>query len=93
MKKLIQALVLGLVLLFPSLGFAQPLTMDEALEGVCRVNTSGARGSGTVFSEDDEKYYVMTNGHVVGRSKRGHLEFFQDGYKSAMIPFRTEYSE
>ena len=78
MKKLIQALVLGLVLLFPSLGFAQPLTMDEALEGVCRVNTSGARGSGTVFSEDDEKYYVMTNGHVVGRSKRGHLEFFQD---------------
>jgi hypothetical protein len=93
MKKLMQALVLGLVLCFPSLGFAQPLTMDEALEGVCRVNTSGARGSGTVFSEDDEKYYIMTNGHVVGRAKRGHLEFFQDGYKSAMIPFRTEYSE
>jgi hypothetical protein len=93
MKKLIQALVLGLVLLFPSLGFAQPLTMDEALEGVCRVNTSGARGSGTVFSEDEEKYYIMTNGHVVGRAKRGHLEFFQDGYKSALIPFRTEYSE
>ena len=92
MKKLIQALVLGLVLFFPSLGFAQPLTMDEALEGVCRVNTSGARGSGTVFSEDDENYYVMTNGHVIGRSNRGHLEFFQDGYKSAMIPFKTEYS-
>ena len=92
MKKLIQALVLGLVLFFPSLGFAQPLTMDEALEGVCRVNTSGARGSGTVFSEDDENYYIMTNGHVVGRSRKGHLEFFQDGYKSAMIPFKTEYS-
>ena len=91
MKKLMQALVLGLVLFFPSLGFAQPLTMDEALEGVCRVNTNSGRGSGTVFSEDDEKYYVMTNGHVVGGSKRGHLEFFQDGYKSAMIPFKTEY--
>jgi len=93
MNKLIQTLVLGLVLFFPSLGFAQPLTMDEALEGVCRVNTSEARGSGTVFSEDEEKYYIMTNGHVVGRANRGHLEFFQDGYKSAMIPFRTEYSE
>ena len=92
MKKLIQALVLGLVLFFPSLGFAQPLTMDEALEGVCRVNTNEARGSGTVFSEDEEKYYIMTNGHVIGRARRGHLEFFQDGYKSAMIPFKTEYS-
>ena len=92
MKNLIYAVVLGLLGLFPSTGFAKPLTMDEALEGVCRVNADGARGSGTVFSEDEEKYYVMTNGHVIGRSKRGHLEFFQDGYKSAMIPFVTEYS-
>jgi hypothetical protein len=94
MKKLIQAMiVLALMTLFPALGFAQPLTMDEALEGVCRVSTSGARGSGTVFSEDEEKYYILTNGHVIERARRGHLEFFQDGYKSAMIPFRTEYSE
>ena len=92
MKKLIYAVVLGLLGLFPSTGLAKPLTMDEALEGVCRVNTSEARGSGTVFAEDEENYYVMTNGHVVGRSRRGHLEFFQDGYKSAMIPFKTEYS-
>ena len=91
MSKLISALVLGLGLLLPSIGFAQPLTMDEALEGVCRVNTSGARGSGTVFDEDEDKYYVLTNGHVIERAKRGHLEFFQDGYKSAMIPFETEY--
>ena len=55
MKKLIQALVLGLVLYFPSLGFAQPLTMDEALEGVCRVTTRGSAGSGTVFQEDEDK--------------------------------------
>jgi len=70
---------------------AQPLTMDEALDAVCRVNTNGARGSGTVFQEDEDKYYVLTNGHVIERAKRGHLEFFQDGYKSAMIPFKTEY--
>ncbi len=92
MKNLIRAAIFGLVLLFPSLGFAKSLTMDEALEGVCRVNTDGARGSGTVFSEDEDKYYVLTNGHVVGRASRGYLEFFQDGYKSAMIPFKTEYS-
>ena len=94
MKKLMQAMiVLALMTLFPSLGFAQPLTMDEALEGVCRITTRGSAGSGTVFQEDEDKYYVMTNGHVIGGSKRGHVEFFQDGYKSAMIPFKTEYSE
>jgi hypothetical protein len=93
MKKLIQAVVvLAIMTLFPALGFAKPLTMDEALEGVCRVNTSEGRGSGTVFQEDEDKYYILTNGHVVGRARRGHVEFFQDGYKSAMIPFKTEYT-
>ena len=85
------ALFLGVILNAGPVS-AKPLTMDEALDAVCRVNTRGARGSGTVFSEDKEKYYVMTNGHVVGNARRGHLEFFQDGYKSAMLPFKTEYS-
>ena len=94
MKKLMQAvIVLAIMTLFPALGFAKPLTMDEALEGVCRVTTAGSAGSGTVFQEDEDKYYILTNGHVIDRSRRGHLEFFQDGYKSAKIPFRTEYSE
>ena len=84
---------LAMMMLFPALGFAQPLTMDEALEGVCRVTTRTAAGSGTVFQEDEDKYYILTNGHVIERSKRGHLEFFQDGYKSALLPFKTEYCE
>ena len=93
MKKLMQAvIVLAIMTLFPALGFAKPLTMDEALEGVCRVNTNEGRGSGTVFQEDEDKYYILTNGHVVGSARRGHVEFFQDGYKSAMIPFKTEYT-
>jgi len=94
MKKLMQAMIfLALMTLFPALGFAQPLTMDEALEGVCRITTRTAAGSGTVFQEDEDKYYILTNGHVIDRSKRGHLEFFQDGYKSALLPFKTEYCE
>ena len=88
MKKLMQVMIfLAMMMLFPALGFAQPLTMDEALEGVCRVTTRTAAGSGTVFQEDEDKYYILTNGHVIERSKRGHLEFFQDGYKSALLPF------
>ena len=90
MKKLLFAIALALGCLI-STADAQPLTMDEALDAVCRVNTNGARGSGTVFSEDKDNYYVLTNGHVIEHSRRGHLEFFQDGYKSAMIPFKTEY--
>ena len=90
MKKLLFAIALTLGCLI-STADARPLTMDEALDAVCRVNTNGARGSGTVFSEDKDNYYVLTNGHVIERSRRGHLEFFQDGYKSAMIPFKTEY--
>jgi len=90
MKKLLFAIALALGCMINTAD-AQPLTMDEALDAVCRVNTNGARGSGTVFQEDEDKYYVLTNGHVIERAKRGHLEFFQDGYKSAMIPFKTEY--
>ncbi len=91
MKKLLCAIALVLGCMITT-AEAKPLTMDEALEAVCRVSTSGAYGSGTVFAEDEDKYYVLTNRHVVGRSSRGHVEFFQDGYKSARIPFKTEYA-
>ena len=92
MNKFLCAVTLFLALILSSQpASAQALTIDQALDAVCRVNTNGARGSGTVFQEDKENYYVLTNGHVIGRAKRGHLEFFQDGYKSAMIPFKTEY--
>jgi hypothetical protein len=90
MKKLLFAIALALGCMINTAN-AQPLTMDEALDAVCRVNTNSARGSGTVFQEDEENYYVLTNGHVIERARKGHLEFFQDGYKSAMIPFKTEY--
>ena len=50
MKKLLFAIALTLGCLI-STADARPLTMDEALDAVCRVNTNGARGSGTVFSE------------------------------------------
>ena len=46
MKKLMPVIMfLAIMALFPALGFAKPLTMDEALEGVCRVTTAGSAGS------------------------------------------------
>lgn len=93
MKKLLflAALFLG-VALNTATANAQRLTIDQSLEAVCRVNTNSGRGSGTVFAEDEDNYYILTNGHVVGRASRGTVEFFQDGYKSANIPFKTEYA-
>jgi len=93
MKKFLflTSLFLGF-LLNSGLANAQPLTIDESLEAVCRVSARNARGSGIVFAQDEDKFYVLTNGHVVGRASRGHVEFFQDGYKSSMIPYKTEYA-
>ena len=56
MKKLaIFAIIFLGSLLFSNTSWAKPLTMDEALDAVCRVSTNSARGSGTVFAEDEEK--------------------------------------
>ena len=91
MNKLIFSIIFGLGVLLSNIAEAKPLTMDQALEAVCRISTSGARGSGTVFGEDKDKYFILTNGHVIERARKGHVEFFQSGYKSARLPFKTEY--
>ncbi len=106
MKKLL-AILLGLaVLLGATNANAKELTIEEAQDAVCRVTTttrtstfwglgvaqqSQAMGTGTVYKEDATKYYIVTNGHVVGRAGGAVVEFFKGGYKSAAIPAKIEY--
>ena len=59
MNKLIFSIIFGLGVLLSNIAEAKPLTMDQALEAVCRISTSGARGSGTVFGEDKDKYFIL----------------------------------
>ena len=45
------------------------LTLNQIGEASCRVRVSGAAGSGTAISQDDQYIYVLTNAHVVGINK------------------------
>jgi hypothetical protein len=61
---------------------AEQLSLNNIMEGVCRINGGG---SGTCISEDANSYYVLTNAHVVGSSRSASLEFFHSGYKTKKI--------
>ena len=85
---------MSFVLLLPSKLQAKPLTLKEAIEASCRVTSiddfSYARGSGTVVDQDDKKYYILTNGHVVDQSNGVWVEFFKDAKKSLFVPAKIE---
>lgn len=40
--------------------------MDSAYRATCRVHASGHAGTGCVYAQDAENYYVLTNAHVAG---------------------------
>jgi len=65
---------------------AKPLTLDEVLEGSCRISVSNGIGSGTCIAKDKEYYIFLTNGHVVENAKTAYVELFRRGYKSYKIP-------
>ncbi len=87
-------ILLSFVLLSASKLQAKPLTLKEATEASCRVTSidefSYTRGSGTVVNEDDKKYYILTNAHVVDQSNGVWVEFFKDAKKSFFIPAKIE---
>lgn len=85
------------MLLFTTGLEAKELSLSEVMRATCRVNADRinqlgqkigeSRGTGTIISEDDTYYYVMTNGHVASnKGSTVYLEFFNEGYKSAKIP-------
>ena len=75
-----------LSLLITTIGQAKVLTLNEILESTCRVNAGNSYGSGTCIKYQDNKYYVLTNAHVVGGSRTVRLEFFKNGHKTLPIP-------
>ena len=62
------------------------LTLNQIGEASCRVRVSGAAGSGTAISQDDQYIYVLTNAHVVGSNKSATCEFFRYGRKTERLP-------
>lgn len=58
---------------------AKPLTLNEILESTCRVSADGAMGSGTCVASDDNKFYVLTNAHVVNDSTNVELTYWING--------------
>lgn len=86
---------LFLVLMFGVIDFAQAqqiiLTqetkteqdrLDRIYEATVRVSVSGGTGTGTIYKEDNDYYYILTNQHVVGNSKSAGLEFTKNHYPS-----------
>ncbi len=42
---------------------------DRILRALCRIFAGNARGSGVMFDGDAYSYHVLTNAHVVGRTR------------------------
>jgi S1-C subfamily serine protease len=87
-KKIFATIVILLVI--SSFVYAKPLTLNQISEATCRVQVGNDReksfGSGTCIAKDDSNYYILTNGHVIGNSAEGYVEFFKSGYKTREIP-------
>ena len=59
--------------------------LQRIYEATCRVSVSGGTGTGTVFREDGNHYYILTNAHVVGASKTAGVEFIKDHWPSPRL--------
>lgn len=55
--------------------------LNRIYEATVRVSVQGGTGTGTIFREDEQYYYVLTNAHVATNQEVG-LEFTKDHYPS-----------
>lgn len=83
LKKIL--LSLTMIFVFCGFGFAAPLNLNEISDATCRITSNVGVGSGTVFSEDDQYYYILTNYHVIGANNTVKLEFFSRGWKTVPL--------
>lgn len=72
-----------ILLCVPSAACAETLKLEQLSNSVCRVisksYTDTGYGSGTFFMEDENYYYVLTNGHVVGKANSLAIQFVKAG--------------
>ena len=85
MKRLLMALCL--IFAVATAVNAKPLTMEQVLEGTCRVaaqrpDGKWSTGTGTCIADDPDKYWIFTNGHVVNNNRAFKTYFFRNGYRS-----------
>lgn len=60
-------------------------TLDDVFAASCRVNVSGARGSGTFNGVKDGLAYISTNYHVVSNQKTATVDFWTNGVKQTVV--------
>lgn len=58
---------------------AEVYNMSEIMKAVVRVESDRTYGSGTVFSESKDAYFILTNFHVVGNVDKVDIDFFVVG--------------
>lgn len=58
--------------------------MEQVVRSTCMISENG---TGFVYREDKDKYYIATAGHVLG--KENHVVFFYEGRKSDKIPAKV----
>lgn len=80
-----------IALLFP----ANLLAADINYQSICKViavqNSDSDKvryngGTGFVYNEDNEYYYIMTNGHVLADTHSPAASFYKEGYVTNLIP-------
>lgn len=76
---------------------SEPLSLDQVLQASCRITSYGGTtgvfgnasidyGSGLVISEDQDEFFIITNGHVIAnQSNIIYAEFFHNGHKSSPV--------
>jgi len=64
---------------FLNLSYADVYNIAEMTKSSVRVTAKKRLGSGTVFSSSKDKYFILTNAHVVGGSSTANIDLFADG--------------
>jgi hypothetical protein len=62
-------------------------THDLCRQATVRIRNGSSMGTGTVFRESTDAFYVLTNAHVAGTQlgNRVELEFWRDGHQSKPV--------
>jgi len=73
--------------------FPASLFADINYSSICKVVASTSDrtqgGTGFIYNEDKDNYYVMTNGHVVEGMSNTYISFYKDSYVSNLIPTKV----
>ncbi|MEO1617115.1 MAG: serine protease [Planctomycetota bacterium] len=64
---------------------------DTCREATVRIRNGNSMGSGTLFRESEDHFYILTNAHVAGTGlgNRVQVEFWKEGHQSKPINAET----